>query len=162
MPSNLSHCLFAVMVCGAVNLIMGLPPISSSIFFAGFIAMLINLDYSVERGKNRTPWIHSIVSCIAFPMIFALMVYLTFTFGILAGDLALELSIGFNVGYATHMILDFFTCDGIYIYNNGKWRIINSKRIGWEPKDDGNTLLNIYLSIPSAVGIMILVGVTTI
>jgi hypothetical protein len=162
MPSNLSHCLFAVMVCGAVNLVTGLPPLSSSIFFAGFIAMLINLDYSAETGKNRTPWIHSIVSGIALPLIFALIIHLLFMVGVLAGGLALEVSIGFCVGIVTHIILDFFTCDGIYIFNRGEWRIINSKRIGFVPHDDGSTLLNIYLSIPSAVGIMILVGIMSI
>lgn len=160
MPSNLSHCLFAVMVCGTVNLIFGLPPISSSIFFAGFIAMLINLDYSMKTGKNRTPWIHSVIPCIFLPIIFALVVHILVATGVVNGILSLELSIGFGVGYATHVILDFFTNDGIYMYGRSGWKIINSKRIGLEPQDEGNTLLNIYLSIPSAVGIMVLVGIT--
>ncbi len=159
MPSNLSHCLFAVMVCGGANLAFGLPPISSSIFFAGFIAMLMSLDYSVEKGKNRTPWIHSLVSCIVLPIAFGLIAYLIHTLGILDWTMTLELSIGFCVGYATHVALDFFTCEGIFIFRKGEWTIINSKRLGWTPQEDGSTLLNIYLSIPSAVGIMVLVGI---
>jgi hypothetical protein len=147
------------MVCGGVNLVFGLPPISSSIFFAGFITMLVNLDYSAKTGKNRTHRIHSVVSCIILPIAFALFMYLMHTLGILSWTISLELSIGFSVGYATHIALDFFTCEGIFIFHDGEWRITNSKRIGWTPQEDGSTLLNIYLSIPSAVGVMVLVGI---
>jgi hypothetical protein len=150
------------MVCGGLNLVFGLPPISSSIFFAGFIAMLINLDYSAKTGKNRTPRIHSVVSCIFLPIMFAQIFHILSISGVLEGNLALELSIGFGVGYATHIILDFFTCEGIFIFRNREWRIVNSRRFGWEPHEDGSSLLNIYLSIPSAVGIMVLVGITAV
>jgi membrane-bound metal-dependent hydrolase YbcI (DUF457 family) len=124
--------------------------------------MLVNLDYSAKTGKNRSPLIHSIISCIVLPIAFALTAILIHWLGILEWPITLELSIGFSVGYATHIALDFFTSEGIFVFHDGEWEIINSRRIGWTPQEDGSTLLNIYLSIPSAVGVMALVGLAAV
>jgi len=158
MPSNLSHCLVAVAACGVINIILGLPSLSSDIFFAGLLAMLINLDYSRKTKLKRTPWGHSPHSAVMWSMIFLVPVFIIYFTGAMQWNSVLELSVGFSVAYWTHLILDFFTTEGLYVFRRGRWSIINSSFVRVQPKDEGNALLNVYISIPSAIAIMVLVG----
>jgi hypothetical protein len=160
MPTNLSHGLFAVLVCGISNIILGMQLLSSSIFFAGFFAMIINLDHSGKEQVKRTPWGHSLTFSILWTNMFIAILSILCILHLLDGILVFELSLGFVVAYGTHIALDFFTTDGIFIPVKDGWRKMNSKLIGIEPEDDGSTILNIYLSIPSAVGIMVLIGLS--
>lgn len=145
--------------CGTMNLFTGLPPVSSSLFLAGFAAMLINLDYSAKTKLNRTPLGHSIFSAPLWSMIFLIFMFILSSSGILDWHIAFELSVVFAASYITHLILDFFTLEGLYIFKGKRWLRINSTLLGMEPKKESSALLNIYLCIPSAVAIMVLVGI---
>lgn len=145
--------------CGVVNLLMDLPPVSSSLFLAGFVAMLINLDYSKKTKLNRTPLGHSIFSALLWSMIFLILMLILSSYGIFDWHIAFQLSIVFAASYITHLLLDFFTIEGLYTFKGKRWLRINSTLLGMEPKKESSALLNIYLCIPSAVAIMVLVGI---
>ncbi|MCK5548288.1 MAG: hypothetical protein KAI64_04690, partial [Thermoplasmata archaeon] len=155
MPSNLSHCLSAMAVCGCLNVAVGLPSISPSVFFGGFVAMLVNLDYSSRKKLSRTPWGHSVYSAGLWTAIFASLMLVLYFFGPVGGDLAIELSTVFAVSYSIHIIFDFFTTEGIYVFKKGRWTMTNCASFGIEARGEGNALLNIYLCVPSSIAIII-------
>ena len=159
MPSNISHCLFALAVCGFVDLSAGLPPLSTSIFVAGLAALLINLDCSAKDRIKRTPWLHSVPSAMAASSVFALVAALLMSMGA-DPSLAVEVCLGTSVAFATHLALDFLTKEGIYVFSGGGWRRVNASLIGIVPKSEEDALLNVYICIPSAVAVLFLIGLS--
>ncbi len=160
MPSNLSHCLSGIAVCGGLSLVLGLPPISTAVFFGGFVSMFVNIDYSKKTKLNRTPWGHSLYSAALWPLTFASLMSVSLALGVVDWNIASELSLVFSLAYWTHLTADFFTNEGLYVFKKGRWLRVNCGAFGIEAREEANALLNIYLCIPSAVAVMVLVGIT--
>jgi hypothetical protein len=178
MANMLSHALAAMAFQGFLMLLFGGPSISTGTFIAGLLAMLIELDYAELSSNHRTPIGHSLAFGIIWVLAGWVILSGIFIVGFISSDLSLELTLALISAFATHLMIDSFTREGIYTYpkttNPKRW--LNPLLVGddvcWKswgqfPKEErkkklkisDDPILNIFVSIPSLLLVIVLVAI---
>ena len=125
MAGLLSHALAAMAAAAVMYLLLGLPAISFGIFAAGVISMLIEQDYDELSTNKRTPITHSILFGIIWIIILSIILWSSASITIISNSIALELTLAVISAFSTHLVIDAFTKEGIYIIPKGtnvkKW-----------------------------------------
>jgi hypothetical protein len=125
MSGLLSHALGAMAAAAIIYLLLGLPPISFGIFMAGVISMLMEQDYDELSPNKRTPITHSIFFGIIWIIILSCILWSTASIEIISKGIALEVNIAIIAAFTTHLAIDTFTQEGIYVFPKGtqakKW-----------------------------------------
>lgn len=115
MSNELTHGLAAAVAASTISLLAGKPAISAPVFLAGFAGMLINLDRGGAMNGSRTPYGHSLVFGIFWLYASAICVYFVHISGMLSVDSALWYLVAFAAAYFSHLALDAFSGEGIFI-----------------------------------------------
>ncbi|MEE9150243.1 MAG: metal-dependent hydrolase, partial [Thermoplasmata archaeon] len=133
MANLLAHALAAMAFCGGLNALFGIPAISWGVFLAGFLAMLIELDLDDLSQNHRSPIGHSVFFGVIWIVIFSVVVCVIFP-----KEIALRGILAIISAYSTHLAIDVFTKEGIYVYPKGSkiksWvtRLSKGDRVCWE------------------------------
>jgi hypothetical protein len=158
-------------------LLFGEPSISTGMFIAGLLAMLIELDYAELSQNHRTPIGHSLIFGIVWILAgWAIISGLIFV-DLISSDLTLELTLSLVSAFATHLIIDSFTREGIYTFpislDPKRWLnpLPEGDDVCWKywgqfPNDERkkklrkseDPILNICVSIPSLLLVIVLVA----
>jgi hypothetical protein len=179
MAGLLSHGLAAMAFCAFLASLIGLPAISYGVFAAGFFAMLIELDFDELSPNNRTPITHSIFFGLIWVVIFAIVVWGISGLGIIPSVFATQLTLAIVSAYTTHLLIDSFTKEGIYIMPKGTdlkrwirglsrgetetwgyWRQFRIEKISKRNVSRANDdpILNACISLPSLLVIILFVA----
>lgn len=125
MSGLLSHALAAMAAAAVMYLLLGLPAISFGIFAAGVISMLMEQDYDELSPNKRTPITHSIFFGIIWVVIIFIILWSSVSIKLISYSIALELTVAVISAFSTHLAIDTFTKEGIYIIPKGihakKW-----------------------------------------
>jgi hypothetical protein len=177
MANMLSHALAAMAFHGFLMLLFGGPTISTGTFIAGLVAMLIELDYAELSPNHRTPIGHSLIFGIIWILVGGISLVGLSSISLISYDLTLELSLALISAFATHLIIDSLTREGIYTYpkslNPTRWIIPlpEGDDVCWKSwgqfqnaerrrklKISDDPILNIFVSIPSLLLVIVLVA----
>jgi hypothetical protein len=172
MANLLAHALAGLAICGVLNMAFGLPSISWAIFAAGLLAMLIELDIDDLSENHRSPIGHSIFFGVIWILIFSIAMWGTFPSKIALGGTLAIIS-----AYSTHLVIDLFTKEGIYLFPKGlkirKWilRLSEGDNKCWEywtqfqntrlnkiKRGNDDPILNALISVPSLLTIIVFVA----
>lgn len=179
MSNLLSHSLFAIILQAVVGFLFGFPLISTGIFLAGILALLPNLDCSELMPNHRTPYSHSVFFGIIWTAAAVVVLLLLYSIHHLQFTTSIELSLAVATAMFSHLFLDFFTEDGIFIFPKRRslkhvfrginlgdermwkyWEKVSSDRLGILPKKSGDALFNLYINVPSLALLIVYVGVS--
>jgi hypothetical protein len=119
MAGLLSHALGAIAFAALLGWVVGLPPISFGIFMAGVITMFMEQDYDELSATKRTPITHSVFFGIIWVVILSIFFLGLAPLKILSGRISQELVIAVISAFTTHLLIDAFTKEGIYIIPKG-------------------------------------------
>ena len=179
MAGLLSHALAAMAVAAVLSLLFGRPAISFGIFAAGVISMLIEQDYDELSPNKRTPITHSILFGIIWIIILSIILWSSASITIISNNIALELTLAVISAFSTHLVIDAFTKEGIYIIPKGTdmkrwirglplgdtvawgyWRQFRIEKIRGRNVSRANEdpILNAAISLPSLMIIIIFVA----
>ena len=109
MPELFTHCLFAMAVESLVSLTLGLDGLDQWTFIAGMLAMSLNMDIQHLPGCTRGPFSHSLAAVLVFLSFIGIVAYAV-------TPLWIELVVASSVALLSHLLLDSFTDDGIYLW----------------------------------------------
>jgi hypothetical protein len=172
MANLLAHALAAMAFCGLLNVLFGLPAVSWGIFAAGFLTMLIELDLDDLSENKRSPIGHSVFFGIIWIFVFSIIVWVIFP-----SEIALRGSLAIISAYSTHLAIDIFTKEGIYVIPKGSkirswitrlsrgstvsweyWHLFQNSRIKKLSRQNDDPILNALISIPSLLVIIVFVA----
>jgi membrane-bound metal-dependent hydrolase YbcI (DUF457 family) len=172
MANLLAHALAGLAFCGVLNMAFGLPSITWWIFAAGLLAMLIELDFDDLSENHRSPIGHSVFFGILWVVIISILLWVLFP-----SEIALGATLAIISAYFTHLLIDLFTKEGIYLFPQGfkikKWftRLSRGDRACWEywtyfqnarinkiKRGNDDPILNALISIPSLLAIIVFVA----
>ncbi len=179
MAGLLSHALAAMAASAVLYLLLDLPAISFGIFVAGVISMLMEQDYDELSPNKRTPITHSIFFGIIWIVTLSIIFWNLGSIKIISNRIRLELVLAVIAAFTTHLAIDTFTKEGIYIIPKGThvkkwiqglpkgdtaawgyWRHYHLERIVGKnvsrPNED--PILNTAVSLPSLMIIIIFVA----
>jgi hypothetical protein len=162
--------------CAGLNFIVGIPAISWGVFLAGFCAMLIELDLDDLSENHRSPIGHSVFFGVIWIVIFSMMVWMFFT-----NEIALRGILSIISAYSTHLLIDVFTKEGIYVRPKGSkikswierlskgdkkcweyWIVLQNTHLDkWKRRND-DPILNASISLPSLLTIIFFVALMPI
>ncbi len=115
MANLLAHCLSAMALQSAINPYLGLRFISESSFLAGIVGMAIHLDRDCYNG-GRTPYLHSLLFGILHSLLVVAFTMLALEFDIAKMDQAVLILTILPTGFASHLLTDILTEEGIYLF----------------------------------------------
>jgi hypothetical protein len=98
----------------AVNPLLGLNFLSESSFLAGMVGMLIHLDSDCHNG-GRTPLLHSVMFGALYSWFSFTVLALMLSTGLLTPDQLILLFTIVPAGFASHLLADSFTREGIFV-----------------------------------------------
>lgn len=118
MTETLAHTLAAMAFQSLLGALFGLPLISLGVFAAGFIAMLIELDYNPypEPSGRKSPYAHSLFFAVVWVSLFTLLFLILSRLGKVSLDACLEASLAFVSAFSSHLAIDAVMDDGIYTF----------------------------------------------
>jgi hypothetical protein len=179
MSGLLSHALAAMAAAAVMYLVLGLPAISFGIFMAGVISMLLEQDYDELSTNKRTPITHSIFFGIIWVVIISMILWSSASIKAISSSIALEFTVAVFSAFSTHLVIDAFTKEGIYIIPKGTqvkkwirglsrgdtatwdyWRHYHIENIRGKNVSRANEdpILNTAISLPSLMIIIIFVA----
>lgn len=172
MANLLAHAMAGLAFCGLLNMAFGLPSISWGIFAAGFLAMLIELDLDDLSENHRSPIGHSVFFGVIWIAVFSIIVWVVFP-----SEIALNGTLAVISAYVTHLTIDLFTKEGIYLIPKGarirKWvmRLPEGDRTCWDywvkfqnakldkiKRGNDDPILNALISVPSLLTIIVYIA----
>lgn len=134
--------------------------------------MLIELDLDDLSENHRSPIGHSIFFGVLWVVIFSIVLWEIFPF-----DIALGGTLAIISAYSTHLSIDLFTKEGVYLFPKGlkmrKWitRLSRGERTCWEywtlfqntkinkiKRGNDDPILNSLISVPSLLAIIVYVA----
>jgi len=179
MAGLLSHALGAMAASAILFLLFGLPAISFGIFMAGVISMIMEQDFDELSPTRRTPITHSIFFGIIWIVIFSSIPWISASVNMISNRIALELTLAIMAAFSTHLAIDAFTKEGIYLFPKGAhvmkwirglpkgetetwsyWRRYHIERFMGRHVTRANEdpILNAAISIPSLLTIIVFVA----
>jgi len=116
--------LAAVALQAVVGALFGFPLISTGIFVAGIVAILIDIDYFRHAGRKVfTPIAHSLLFAALWIYMLSLALYLSYIYGGIDRKIWVEGTLAVVSGYSSHLAIDSVTAEGIYtIPRSGRLR----------------------------------------
>jgi hypothetical protein len=172
MANLLAHALAGLAFCAVLNTLFDLPSISWGIFLAGFIAMLIELDLDDLSENHRSPIGHSIFFGVIWIVVFSMVAWIVFPTEIALGGTLAVIS-----AYTTHLVIDLFTREGIYIFpkdfrirkwikrlSQGDkncwecWNVFQNEKLDRLKRGNDDPILNALISVPSLLVIIMFVA----
>jgi hypothetical protein len=157
---------------------MGLSGISWGVFAAGFIAMMIELDLDDLSQNSRSPIGHSVFFTIVWILVLSILFYGLALGGTLPMKLSQEMILAIISAFTTHLAIDLFTKEGVYLFPKGsnikRWitRLSKGDRMCWEywylfqnekikrwQRANEDPILNALISVPSLLIIIFFVAV---
>lgn len=173
MANLLAHALAAMAFCAGLNFIVGIPAISWGVFLAGFCAMLIELDLDDLSENHRSPIGHSVFFGVVWIVIFSVVVWIIFPM-----NTALRGTLSIISAFSTHLLIDVFTKEGIYINPKGAkikswvtrlskgdtecweyWNVFQNTRLDKLKRRNDDPILNACVSLPSLLIIIFFVAI---
>ncbi|UCG70140.1 MAG: hypothetical protein JSV09_03750 [Thermoplasmata archaeon] len=173
MANLLAHALAAMAFCAALNFIVGIPAISWGVFLAGFFAMLIELDLDDLSENHRSPIGHSVSFGVIWIVTFSLVVWIIFP-----KEMAFRGILSIIAAYFTHLLIDVFTKEGIYVHPRGPkikswitrlsmgdtkcweyWNVFQNIHIDKWKRQNDDPILNASVSLPSLLIIIFFVAI---
>lgn len=123
------------------------PQHAQEMTFAGAMsAMLVNIDrHELPQGR-RTPFGHSVAALALWSYIATMILVAMATFGIVAYPKIVPLALGLSLGYATHLLLDARSDEGVYVFPNRKFAALEALPEGCSRQWNGWDILK--LSMP--------------
>lgn len=175
MPDLLAHALAAMAFQSIFSVIFDCPLISIGIFIAGFVAIIIDLDYIDNIHGKRTPFAHSTFFAFVWNYTTLSLSYIGYKYGVVSYEGMLETTLGVSSAYITHLGLDTLTKEGIYSFPNtrkirdwfmpsGKngfniwtaWRQVPSEIKRLRSRSNTDSILNILVSVSALILLIIL------
>jgi hypothetical protein len=172
MANLLAHALAGLAFCGLLNMAFGLPSVTWGIFAAGFLSMLIELDQDDLSENHRSPIGHSVFFGVLWVVVFSVVIWILFP-----SEIALGGTLAIISAYTTHLLIDMFTKEGIYLFPKGarigKWfkRLPKGDRTCWDywakfqnakldklKRGNDDPILNSLISVPSLLAIIVYVA----
>jgi hypothetical protein len=136
------------------------------------MAMLIELDLDDLSENKRSPIGHSVFFGVVWITIFSVAIWMIFP-----GEIALMGTLTVTAAYSTHLIIDLFTKEGIYVFPRGpkitslilrlsrgssktweNWYLFQNSRIKKLSRKNDDPILNALISIPSLLVIIVFVA----
>ena len=172
MANLLAHALAAMAFCGVLNAVFGLPSVSWGLFAAGFLAMLIELDLDDLSENKRSPIGHSVFFGIVWIFVFSIIVWVIFP-----KVFALRGTLAIISAYSTHLLINIFTKEGVYLFPKGPkikrfvtrlsrgdtvsweyWNVFQNAKLDKLKRGNDDPILNSLISIPSLLVIIVFVA----
>jgi membrane-bound metal-dependent hydrolase YbcI (DUF457 family) len=172
MANLLAHALAGLAFCAVLNTILGIPSISWTIFLSGFLAMLIELDLDDLSENHRSPIGHSVFFGIVWVSVFSAVIWVLFQ-----SEIALGGTLAIISAYSTHLVIDLFTKEGIYLFPKGSkirkwicrlsegdnecweyWIVVQNTRLNRIKRGNDDPILNALISVPSLLAIIVFVA----
>lgn len=110
----LAHCLSAMAFQSAMNPSFGLNSLSETSFLAGIVSMFIDLDRDCYNGK-RTPLLHSALFGAIWCLVAESVILCAAVSGLMPMSQVLPLVAVFPAAFASHLLADAFTEEGVYL-----------------------------------------------
>ncbi|UCD92474.1 MAG: hypothetical protein JSV43_00645 [Methanobacteriota archaeon] len=110
----LAHCLSAMALQSVFNPFLGLNYLSVTSFMSGIVSMLVHLDRDSYNGK-RTPLLHSVLFGVIWSLLAALFLCLVSMSELMTQIQLLPLATVFPTAFASHLLADAMTEEGIYL-----------------------------------------------
>lgn len=169
----LAHCLSAMALQSAFNPFLGLNYLSETSFLSGIVSMLIHLDRDSYNGK-RTPLLHSVLFGAIWSMLAVLIVGIVSMSGLNTQVQLLPLLTVFPTAFASHLLADALTEEGIYLVPRtvhfSRWfkrrHDPDNSWVNWEKaalpgkRRNDDPLLNFFVSFVSLVVLIVLLALT--
>jgi membrane-bound metal-dependent hydrolase YbcI (DUF457 family) len=172
MANLLAHALAGLAFCGVLNIAFGLPSVSWGIFAAGFLAMFIELDLDDLSENNRSPIGHSVFFGVLWVVIFSIVLW-----GVFPSEIAIGGTLAIVSAYTTHLLIDVFTKEGIYLFPKGLrigrwimrlsqgdeacwgyWVKFQNAKLNKLKRGNDDPILNAIISVPSLLAIILFVA----
>jgi hypothetical protein len=117
----LRHALAGALTSFAAALAL-FPAHAQAMTFAGAMsALLVNLDrYEMPEGR-RTPFGHSVLAWALWSYAASLILAVLAFARVVDFASSAPVAIGVAIGYATHLALDSFSGEGVYLFPNGRF-----------------------------------------
>ena len=118
-------------LCGALGasvLLRG--DIQTAAFAGALCGLLVNLDrFEMPQGR-RTPFAHSLPALLVWSYLAGVLLSALATFAVVPAQEASAVTLGFSLGYASHLLLDVFSSEGVYIFPNFEFPAAESLPVG--------------------------------
>jgi hypothetical protein len=87
-------------------------------FIGAMSALLVNLDRCELPLGRRTPLGHSVAAWALWSYVASMALAALGSFGLIGSALVVPLALGLALGYATHLLLDATSGEGVYLFPN--------------------------------------------
>jgi hypothetical protein len=94
--------------------------------------LLVNLDRCELPGGRRTPFGHSLIALTGWTYAAAMALALLAEAGVLDWAIIAPIALGASVGYVSHLLMDAFGSEGIYLLPNRDFPALESLPEGCE------------------------------
>lgn len=134
--------------------------------------MMIELDLDDLSENHRSPIGHSVFFGVIWMGIFSILVWIIFPREIAFGGTLAVMS-----AYSTHLLIDLFTKEGIYIFPKGLkirkwisrlsqgdnrcweyWVVFQNTRLNKIKRGNDDPILNALISVPSLLAVIVFVA----
>lgn len=126
MTNHLGHAFVGCMITLAASAV-ACPSHAGEAAFAGALsALLVNLDrYELPTGR-RTPFGHSLAAWALWSSISTTALAALCEAGVLGTSSLVPISYGASIGYGSHLLIDAFSAEGVYLMPNHEFPAMDS------------------------------------
>ncbi|MFH0815877.1 MAG: hypothetical protein V1934_03570 [Methanobacteriota archaeon] len=141
----LRHALAGALVSLTAALMLFPAHAQAAAFVGAMSALMVNLDrHELPQGR-RTPLGHSVAAWALWSYVASMVLEALAVCGVISGGMAVSIVLGVSLGYASHLILDAVSEEGIYTFPNREFPALEALPEGCRRQWAGWTILKLRM-----------------